>query len=152
MNASILGLIPNPADRVSGSRRGTRGTLYVGSVAALTQRFIKNKDIKVVVSMTMVPPLKNVSHYRFVIPDRPSYNPQMQQMLPTIIALIDSHLNAGQNVLVHCHAGMQRAPTVVAHYLQKYEGHNVSSAMNLIRSVRPIAFINGQTFDLRLKK
>ena len=102
--------------------------------------------------MTTVRPLKNIIHYRFRVPDIREANPQMQQMLPKIISLIDAHLSLGHNVLVHCKAGIHRAPTVVAHYLQKYEGYNVRSAVNLIRSVRPIAFYDGNTFDLVLKK
>ncbi len=45
-----------------------------------------------------------------------------------------------QHVLVHCSAGMQRSCAVVACYLMKYHAMNPSTAVEYIRSKRPIAF------------
>ncbi len=152
MNGSILGLIPNPADKIPTK---SRGVLYLGSVGALDPSFLSAHHIKVIVSMNRkvktvyLPGVRN--HYKFPVADNPFFNPQMQKMLPTIIALIDKHLKAGHNVLVHCQAGIHRAPTVVSHYLQKYEGCTVVGSVKRIRSARPVAFIDGSTFDLRAR-
>jgi protein-tyrosine phosphatase len=90
-----------------------------------------------------------MKHYQFYVPDERSANNTLQQMMPHITSIIHAHRLAGRNVLVHCYAGMHRAPTVVAQYLQRYEGHTVDSAVKHIRSARPIAFIDGNTFDLK---
>jgi protein-tyrosine phosphatase len=147
---SILGLIPNPADRVS---TRNRGVLYLGSVGALDPTFLRTHHIKVIISMNRhvrtVSTVGLIHHYKFPVADSLLSNPQMQKMLPGITALIDKHLKAGHNVLVHCKAGIHRAPTVVSHYLQKYEGSTVEGSVKRIRAVRPIAFIDGNTFDLQ---
>jgi hypothetical protein len=154
MSEAILGLMinPLPADLILPATL-ERGALYLGSVNALTPRFLKKHNIHVIISMKRVPKMNGgLYHYQFPLPDHRSANPQMQQILPSIISLIDTHRKTGHNVLVHCHAGIHRAPTVVSHYIQKYEGHTVNSSIKLIRSVRPIAFYDGNTFDLRVKK
>lgn len=51
-----------------------------------------------------------------------------------------------RQVLVHCHAGMQRSCAIVACYLMKYYKMNVQEAMAYIKKHRPIAFYHGATF------
>lgn len=138
----------NPADLIVG-RSGAMGALYLGSVSSLTPEFLSKHRISVVVSMTMVKKIPGLTHLQYPIPDHRSSNDAMQQMMPRIISNIHAHRKAGHNVLVHCYAGIHRAPTVVAQYLQRYEGHTVNSAVNLIRSARRVAFMDGNTFDLK---
>lgn len=38
--------------------------------------------------------------------------------------------------LVHCHAGINRSPTIIVYYLVRYHGHTVDTALHLIRQVR----------------
>jgi protein-tyrosine phosphatase len=152
MSKQISGMI-NPADLIlpaqTGYGRPTIGALYLGSVSALTVEFLRKNNITVIVSMTRVPAIKSVKHLQYPIPDHRSSNQRMQQILPQICADIHRYRMAGHNVLVHCYAGIHRAPTVVCHYLQRYEGHSVNSCVNLIRRARYIAFIDGNTFDLK---
>jgi protein-tyrosine phosphatase len=143
--------ITKPADLIVESR-GYKGRLYLGSVKALKQDFLKAHNIQVVVSMTRVSTVPGVLHFQFPVPDHPSANPYMQHILPQITSLIDAHIKAGHNVLVHCHAGIHRAPTVVSHYLQRYEGQTMPNSVKLIRNARPLAFYDGNTFDLKVKK
>ena len=144
-----LALKPNPADLILSARDAHIGALYLGSVSALTPEFLAKHKISMVVSMTKVKPVPSVLHFQYPIPDHRSANIAMQHIIPRIISKIHAHRVAGHNVLVHCYAGMHRAPTVVAQYLQRYEGHSVDSAVKLIRSARPLAFIDGNTFDLK---
>ncbi|MGF1581160.1 MAG: dual specificity protein phosphatase family protein [Gemmataceae bacterium] len=52
-------------------------------------------------------------------------------------------------VLVHCRAGISRAPTVVAGYLVKYEGMKLRNAFGLIRSKRQINVHGGLRESLK---
>jgi protein-tyrosine phosphatase len=51
-----------------------------------------------------------------------------------------------KQVLVHCHAGMQRSCAIVACYLMKYYKMNVKEAIAYIKEKRAVAFYNGATF------
>jgi protein-tyrosine phosphatase len=148
-------IFTNPADLIlpsqSGYGRPTLGALYLGSVKALSPDFLRKHNITMVVSMTRVPVVKNVLHVQYPIPDHRSANEEMQRRLPAICSNIHAHRRTGYNVLVHCYAGVHRAPTVVAHYLQRYEGSNVTNAIQKIRKARYISFIDGNTFDLEYK-
>ncbi len=43
----------------------------------------------------------------------------------------------GNKVLVHCHAGMDRAPFVVAYYLHVWAGYSFQDAYDLVKGKRP---------------
>jgi protein tyrosine/serine phosphatase len=143
-----LGLITKPADLIL-PNKGHQGALYLGSLYALDPAFLKKHNIHVVISMTQIQKVPGVIHYQFPLPDHRSANRYMQKMLPQIISLINAHIRAGHNVLVHCQAGIHRAPTVIAHYLQQYERMSLDRAVKTIRKARPVALYDGSTFDLK---
>ncbi|CAI4229357.1 unnamed protein product [Auanema sp. JU1783] len=55
---------------------------------------------------------------------------------------IDTSINDGTNVLVHCEAGMSRSITVVTAYLMKRNKWNLEKALTFVRNIRPIAHPN----------
>lgn len=61
---------------------------------------------------------------------------------------IETALRAGHNVLVHCNMGVSRSVATAILYLQTYENASYDSAMNLVRSVRPIAKPNALFVEL----
>lgn len=46
-------------------------------------------------------------------------------------------LQNGNKVLVHCHAGMDRAPFVVAYYLHVYADMDLTDAYDFVKMKRP---------------
>lgn len=48
--------------------------------------------------------------------------------------------NKGQNILVHCAAGMQRSAAIVGMYLIATKGMSWQQAITYIQGIRPIAF------------
>jgi protein-tyrosine phosphatase len=65
----------------------------------------------------------------------------LRDALPRAVAALDE-LRRGPpevTVFVHCSAGVERSPTVVAAYLASRAGHDLDEAVTLIRSARPIA-------------
>lgn len=140
----ILSLITNPADKV---KLDKMGNLYIGSKNALDIQFLKENNISVIVSLCPVnASLKKIRHYRYKVNDHVSDESRLKQFLPTILNTIHRERTLGHNVLVHCRAGIQRAPTVVTEYLKQYYQMSTALAIQRVRSVRPIAFINGYTF------
>lgn len=138
-----LSLISNPADQIlKGGHR--LGSLWVGSILAVNQ-----KDIGLVVSLCPVeynPLPSRVVVYS--IKDHIDDQDKLTWLLPCIMDTIHQARLRGLNVLVHCHAGMQRAPTVVTCYLKKYYYSHlpINEIIKKVRRVRPIAFANGITF------
>ncbi|GAA6001408.1 uncharacterized protein JCM10292_006239 [Rhodotorula paludigena] len=59
----------------------------------------------------------------------------LEHFVPTA-DYIDGALQKGQNVLVHCQAGVSRSTTLVAAYLMRKHGLNVEQAVERIRAVR----------------
>ena len=52
-----------------------------------------------------------------------------------------------EKVLVHCHIGVNRSPTVVLAYLMKYEGYTLKSAVEHVKArlyllAYPFPFLN----------
>jgi len=75
----------------------------------------------------------------------------MREYLPRVISAIDSVRTSGGNVLVHCHAGMQRSPAVIAAYLMHTQGMGRDEAIQFIRNRKPDAFLTGVNFYPVLK-
>jgi protein-tyrosine phosphatase len=70
----------------------------------------------------------------------------MREYLPRVISAIDSVRTSGGSVLVHCRAGMQRSPAVIAAYLMHTQGMGRDEAIQFIRNRKPDAFLTGVNF------
>jgi protein-tyrosine phosphatase len=122
----------------------TPGKLYVGSVLGTKPANISAHNIMVVSMYLLSYPLdQSVKHYRLTIEDNVQNRPVMRSLVSTVTPLIHRHLMAGENVLIHCQMGMQRAPTMAAHYLMRYQGFTQQGAMDRIIAGRWVAFLHG---------
>jgi hypothetical protein len=63
-----------------------------------------------------------------------------------VLEKMHARIVAGEPVLIHCMAGMQRSCAVVACYLCRYHNMTIQEAVNYIRSQRPVAFHRGVNF------
>jgi protein-tyrosine phosphatase len=59
---------------------------------------------------------------------------------------------SGRNILVHCHAGMQRSAAVVAMFLITMYGMTVEQAISYVKSKRPIAFFPSANFERSIRQ
>jgi protein-tyrosine phosphatase len=53
------------------------------------------------------------------------------------VEFIKAAVDKGQNVLVHCFAGVSRSCTIVIAYLVRFFGMEVYSALNFVKRKRP---------------
>ena len=96
--------------------------LWIGSAAdAADDGWLREHDVRLVVNCTRHLPftkMKGVDLVRVAVHDDPSENANMFEALPGATLEVARALDNGRNVLVHCHAGMQRSATVAAaaHY------------------------------------
>ena len=63
----------------------------------------------------------------------------LHMAIDTLAALIDSY----PRVLVYCHAGRSRSPTIVAGYFIKYQNMSVESALQTVANKRKIGVASG---------
>lgn len=70
---------------------------------------------------------------------------KMARYMPFAVSFIrKNHYLEGKNVLVHCHAGMQRSAIIVAAYLVTYYNTNINQAIQAIVAKRRICFFGGK--------
>lgn len=144
--SKLVAKMQSPLNRIP--LKGVPGKLYVGSVEATRPEILNKYGITVIVSLydNVYPTPAYVQRYNYKIKDDRSQRSRMAKIMPGILRTIHTHLMRGENVLVHCHMGMQRAPTVVVHYLMATQGMSQDRAIAYVKSKRSIAFMNGMTF------
>jgi predicted protein tyrosine phosphatase len=72
---------------------------------------------------------------------------EMLAFLGVAAAAIRDRLAAGDRVVVHCLAGQQRSPAVVAAYLMEERGDwDVDQAISFVRARKPDAFFHKANF------
>lgn len=64
----------------------------------------------------------------------------MFRALPEALEQIHHHLENHTPVVVHCLAGQQRSPAVIAAYLVRYHGYSLEDAIRYVRAAKPDAF------------
>ncbi len=76
---------------------------------------------------------------RLAVPD---FSPPTLEQLADGIAFISAAHQAGLSVLIHCHAGVGRAPLMAAAYLMYQQALDHRTALARIHAARPIIGLN----------
>jgi protein-tyrosine phosphatase len=89
------------------------------------------------------------STIRIAVNDSRDEGPALETIVneTNVLEIIHRAIKRDEDVLVHCHAGMQRSCTIVAMYLMTYYGTNSTTAIKYIQSKRPVAFLPHPTFE-----
>jgi len=67
---------------------------------------------------------------------------KMRKYITAHLGSIHESLLAGENVYVHCHAGISRSPTFVMAYLMEYHSYTLNEAYDHLRKHRPGIYPN----------
>lgn len=67
---------------------------------------------------------------------------ELREFINCVLPKINNALEGGENVYVHCHAGISRSPAVVMAYLMKYHGMTRDEALGYVRQFRPAVHPN----------
>ena len=70
-------------------------------------------------------------------PIRDIDEPLSDRLIDRVVAAIDEYASCGRQVYVHCTAGWQRSPAVVACYLV-YTGMTAEQSLALVKQKRPV--------------
>ena len=88
---------------------------------------------------------------RVPVDDHPAEAPIMRSHLPRVVKAIDSALEQGKAVLIHCYAGISRSASVAAAYLMFKEGLTPVQAMQRIQKLKPETFGSRPNFVAALE-
>lgn len=121
--------------------------LWIGNrISSCDESFLKNNNIHLIINCSKNIPftkLEYIKKYRISVNDNLSKetHEEILKRIPEVIRLINYYLKNNKGVLIHCYAGMQRAPTVASCYLMNRLNLNLEEVIKLIKSKRKIAFI-----------
>ena len=106
--------------------------------------------------------MNGIESMYITLPDSPSAN--IYQYLDNTYDFIENKISKGENVLVHCYAGISRSATIVLNYLLRsfYQNRNnknftnpqeiLQSVLNFVRQRRPIVNPNQGFLNQLLRK
>ncbi|KAH7886986.1 hypothetical protein F5I97DRAFT_1936558 [Phlebopus sp. FC_14] len=112
--------------------------LWIGDLpSALNVENLKSKNIFSVVTAMRGKVTIHATFNKYQINlDDSTDEDVLVHFLPTI-SFIQRELDKGRGVLVHCQAGISRSATIVAAYLMHSRKLDVSTALDMIKKVRP---------------
>lgn len=112
--------------------------LWLGNYAAATDvNLLRSQDIKAIVQCIEQRNPLNGSHFSYhiiAIDDVASVN--IKDHIPQAISFIHRHRSAGNNVLVHCAAGMSRSASIMISYMMAKYTLPFDRALTLVRDKR----------------
>ena len=121
--------------------------LWLGNkISSMDKNFLQKNNIGLIINCSKHLPftdLPNISKYRLNVHDNFSNETENRiiENIEDINNLIDKFLSNNKGVLIHCHAGMQRAPTVTSCYIMhRYKNNDINKVINFIKQKRSIAF------------
>ena len=131
--------------------------LWLGNKdAAADETWLASKGINTVFNCTKTLPFAPTIQRRFRVPVDDNLQPEEIQNMYDWAAETESKLvreyKAGNTILVHCHAGMQRSAAVIAMFLMVVLGIPADDAMARIRAKRSIAFFPAANFEPALRR
>jgi len=118
--------------------------------AALNNKWLVENNISVVFNVTKDLPFSPTIKKQYRVPIDDNLEPEeirnMTLWSHEILYNIMKEQNAGNNILIHCAAGMQRSAAVIAMYMIAKKGMSWNEAVHYIQTIRPIAFRPGINF------
>ena len=122
--------------------------LWLGdAVSSQSIEFIKSKNINCIFNCTVSSDFLNNSliiikkKYRIPVKDNclPEEINLMYSIFDKTTQLIYKHLQDGDIILVHCHAGRQRSVAVIIAFIMRYSRLTFLKALELLKTKRQVA-------------
>jgi protein-tyrosine phosphatase len=123
--------------------------------AALSEDWLREHGITTVFNASKDIPFANVARYQYRIPVDDNLEEEeirnMALWAPEIVYNVLKHYYAGDTILVHCFAGMQRSAAIVVMTLIAMKQITAEQAIAFVRQRRAIAFHTGVNFERSIK-
>ncbi len=130
--------------------------IWLGNLkAAQDETFLRNAGIQVVFNCTKDAPFHPSIRRRYRVPVDDNLQPDEIRNLELwgyeIVYKMLQELKQGRTIYVHCHAGMQRSPAVVAMFLIAVHKMSTDQAKAYIKQRRPIVFFPSANFEAAMR-
>lgn len=130
--------------------------LWLGNYAASQdESFLKSKGIDTVFNCTKDLPFHPSIRRRYRVPVDDNLKQEeirnMELWSYEIVYKLQNEYKEGHPILVHCAAGMQRSPAVIAMFIIAMSGLKSDQAMGYIQSKRPVAFFMNANFGQAIR-
>lgn len=130
--------------------------LWLGNLrAAQDEAFLRNAGIQAVFNCTKDAPFHPSIRRRYRIPVDDNLQEDEIRNLELwsyeIVYKMINEYKQGHPIYVHCHAGMQRSPAVVAFFLMAVHRMSADQAKAYIKQRRPIVFLPSANFEKAIR-
>jgi atypical dual specificity phosphatase len=117
--------------------------IYIGGIAeASNEHFIKGNEIGAVLALCEDLPDSHKGVALVHVPFADTQFATDAEIARAVRALHNMHAKSESRILVHCHAGISRSPTVVAIFLALKNGWSFKRALEYVERGRPVAWPN----------
>ena len=113
-------------------------SLYLGPLsAASSSAFLNSHSITLVLSIGTTPSAQvpGVTYHRLALAD--STTSSISKTTDAAVEIIDSAVEGGKKILIHCSAAVSRSPTIVAAYLMARHKMTLKEALGRLVLARP---------------
>ena len=130
--------------------------LWLGNYrASQDEHFLKDKGIETVFNCTKDLPFHPSVRRRYRVPVDDNLQEEeirnMELWSYEIVYKLNNEYKEGHPILVHCAAGMQRSPAVIAMFLIATGGVTSEQAISFIQQRRPVAFFMNANFGKAIR-
>ena len=124
---------------------------------SINNQYINDNNIKVIINCSKNLPFinnNNIIKIRISINDDLSKqsNIDLFKYLNHITTIMNKYTKQNYNILVHCYAGIQRSPSIIAAYLIRYYNFSMYEAINYIKQKKNKTFYPKINFYNSLNK
>jgi protein-tyrosine phosphatase len=112
--------------------------LYLSGIECVNEKILDEYNIKYVISVMNNPPQLSEKYKQFCIPINDDFGAFIRPYFEKSHQIINEALCNGENILIHCYAGISRSATITISYIMKNKTMTSKDAYSFVRNQRNI--------------
>lgn len=112
--------------------------VYLSGVDCVHESILDQYNIKYVISVMNNPPILSSKYKQLCIRINDDYSAVIRPYFEEAHEFINKAINSGENILIHCYAGISRSATIVISYIMKKYKMTNDDAYIFVRNKRNI--------------
>jgi protein-tyrosine phosphatase len=112
--------------------------LYLSGIDCMNEKILDKYNIKHVISVMNNAPKLSDKYTQYCVPIDDNFSAVIRPYFEKTHEIINEALSNGENILIHCHAGISRSATITISYIMKNKTMTSKDAYNFVRNQRNI--------------